>query len=449
MSKDNIDIEVFDDNSDIEDTKVVPAKVVEDGEVTVQDVTETVIEETEDEGAAESAEAAQAEKASDETEVEKEETVAEEVAEAAEPVIDKEAVKNEFIEEFAPDPILIPKYDREKEQIKHEKTKAKVKSKKSKKRRKRRRLVRKIVNIARNVFLFVLLLAILTTSVITVLVKVNTSEYGLKSAIRNGSPERFMIGEIKHPEKIMLKESSKYASVADILKDNAIIPVAYEDIEYAVRRSSMPDHLAKISKRVVDYYLYGKEFKEITLTDISEIIYENSSQIELVTGQKLGESACVNFARYIMQSPAIKELSAASLSSQKAATMTPATSLLFSLPMLIAMIILVIALLVLVIILCKGIAHKLIGWAIMASGVISGVLGSFYKLTFTPSSPFVKSVTDVLVKNFNSSARVFGTVIFVIGLLVILICSAMADSYDDDSEDDDFIEELESVTETK
>ncbi len=361
----------------------------------------------------------------------------------SEPSMTLEEAQKEFIEEFAPDPIVIPKYDKEKEKLKMDKAKAKTKKQNTKKSRKRRRLIRKIVNVIRAVFLFVLLLAGMTAMLASVVVRTNTTQYAIKSAILNSEPERFVIGKIKHPEKLMLKESSDYASVADILKDNSVIPIAYEDIERAVKRSTYPSFVSDVSSRVLRHLVYGDKYQEVKVSDVTKLLYENATQIEFVTGQKLGESACNNLARYILKSPAMTELKAYSLAKQPAAQYTYITSVVFALPVLIALVILLIIVLVLTIVACGSFAHKMIGWAMMVAGVVVGAAGYLFKPMFSPESEFVKSVMNALVKSFNGSSLIYGVVAFVLGLIIVLVGSALSDDeeYEDD-EDDDFIDEI-------
>ena len=370
-----------------------------------------------------------------------------EVTEAVAPAADNEekSSKDEFISEFAPEPIKIPNYNKEKEMRKIAKANEKSKKRKSKKSKKRRKMMKKIVFVTRSVLLYVLLLAVITATVSVLLVKMNTSEYSIKSAIRSSSPETFMVGKIKTPAKINLKPSSNRASIADILRDNSLITVTYSDIKNAVMRSTYPDFVANVAHGVVNYYIYGEEFDGVEVDEISQTILDNVSYIKPITGVELGESACRDIAEYMAKSKTVKGLWTENLANQKAALYTEITSMIFSTTALICIVIALMLLMVLTILLCKGFAHKMIGWAAIVAGVLSAAAGFFFKPMFIPAGEFVKSVLDALVKNFNHSALLYGAVAVLAGILVLLIGRAM-DEDDYDEYEEDYIDEIEQVS---
>ncbi len=353
--------------------------------------------------------------------------------------------EREFISEFAPEPIQIPKYNKEKEQKKHEKATEKMKKRNTKKSKKRRKLLRKIIFVIRTVILFVVLSSLLFATLSSLVVKMNTSQYSIESAIRTSEPERFTIGKIKNPGKINMKKSSPRASVADVIRDNSLITVTYADIEQAVRKSSYPDFVADIAHKVVSFYIYGNDFKDITEKDISQMLLKNVSYIKLVTGVEIGESACNDIAKYALKSKAFKELNQNSLQNQAAAKYTYITSVLFSTMVLICLVIAVMLFLVLTVVSCNGFAHKMIGWACIISGVAVGAAGFIFKPAFKVSSEFLQCITDAIVKSFNQSSLIYGSIVLLAGVLVMLIGRAMADDeYEEDTEEE-YIEELEEA----
>lgn len=358
---------------------------------------------------------------------------------------EEKTTQEEFISEFAPEPIKIPKYNKEKEMRKAEKANEKNKKRKTKKSKKRRRLLRKIVFVTRSVLLFVLLVAVVSMTVSSLLVKMNTSEYSVKSAIRSNEPETFVVGKIKKPSKINLKTSSQNASVADVLRDNSLIIVTYADIKHAVSKSTYPDFVAGVAHDIINYYIYGKNFDGITSKDISGSILENVSYIKLVTGVELGESACADIGKYAAKSKAIKELSPENLAAQSAANYTHITSVLFSTMVLVCLVIALMLLMVLTVIGCRGFAHKMIGWAAVVSGLITGIAGFLFKPMFKPSSEFVKCVIDAITGSFNNSALIYGAIAILLGILVMLIGKAMNDD-EDEYDEDDYIDEIEQVS---
>ncbi len=369
---------------------------------------------------------------------------AEEVVESSENEKDEKSTQEEFISEFAPAPIKIPNYNKEKEMRKRVKLKEKNKKLKSKKSKRRRRLIKKILIAVRSVILFVVLFAVATATVTTLYVKMNTSEYSVRKAIRDGNPETFVMGEIKHPERIHLRESSKRASIADVLRDNALYPVAYSDIKSAVMRSAYPDFVAGVAHEIMNYYIFDEEYSDITKEEIKESLLENASQIKLITDIEIGETRSDEIAEYIMKSPEIKSLTLSNIAKQKASKYTAVTSVLFSTISLICFVVALLLFMVLTIILCKGYAYKLIGWATILSGALCTVAGFLFKPAFVPSGEFITSVFEAITKSLNQSALLFGGVTILIGALIMLVGSAINE--DDDDEYEEYIDEIEQVS---
>ncbi len=358
---------------------------------------------------------------------------------------DKKITQEEFISEFAPEPIKIPKYNKEKEMLKAEKAKEKKKNRKTKKIKKRRKVLRRIVVVARSIVLFVLLVAAISATLSSLLVKMNVSEYSIETAIRSHEPESFIVGKIKHPSKINFKASSQKASVADILRDNSMITVTYADIKQAVSKSTYPGYIAEVAHNVVNYYIFGETFKGVTSTDIAEKVLENVSYIKLVTGVELGQSACNDIGKYAAKSDTVKALTAESLSKQPAAGYTHITSIAFSTTILICLVIALALLIVLTVIGCKGFIHKMIGWASIVSGFAIGIAGFLFKPAFATSSEFVKCVINAMTKSFNQSALVYAVIAILVGILAMLIGKAMNDE-DDDEYEEDYIDEIEQIS---
>lgn len=361
---------------------------------------------------------------------------------------DEKTTQEEFIAEFAPEPIKIPKYNKEKEMRKAEKAKEKKKSRKTKKSKKRMRMLRKIVFVARTIVLFVILVAVISATLSSLLVKMNVSEYSIETAIRNNNPESFIVGKIKHPSKINFKASSQKASVADILRDNSMITVTYEDIKQAVSKSTYPGYIAEVAHNVVNHYIFGEPFKGITGIDIAEKVLENVSYIKLVTGVELGQSACKDIGSYAAKSETVKAFTAENLAKQPAAKYTHITSVAFSTTVLVCLVIALALLIVLTVLGCKGFIHKMIGWASIVSGLVVGVIGFLYEPTFTTSSEFVKCVINAMTRSFNQSALVYAAIAILVGILAMLIGKAMNDE-DDDEYEEDYIDEIEQVTTSK
>ena len=359
----------------------------------------------------------------------------------------EDVTEEELIEEFAPSPITIPNYNKEKEQKKRDKARVKEKNSNSKKSRKRKNIIRKIMNVVRAIVLSILLLVVGVASMSALNVRVNTSEYATNKAIRKHDPSSFVVGKIKNPIKLHLQESSENASVTDILKDNAIIPVTYKEIVRAVNKSTYPDFVASVAHDVTDFYLYGKSYKGISDKKIADMLYKNASDIQIITGQKLSESACLSYAKSISKSMTVKEIDPSVLPGQKAIKYTYITSIVFSYPALIAFIVLLLILIVLTILACSGYSHKIIGWTLMLSGIATGVMGYLVKPMFKAVSPFVKSVLDALTQSFNANSVIFGVVVLVIGLLIRIIGGLMVnDTPEEIIVKDDYIDELDQTT---
>lgn len=377
-----------------------------------------------------------------------EDTVAEEMVEETEIQEESEAPKD-FIDEFAPTSIVIPNYDREKELKKAEKINLKKKKRDTKKSRKRRRIIKKIVNITCAVLLTILLFAVAFTVASSVIVRVNTSQFAVESAIKNYGPEKLIIGEIKDHEKLGMNQSAENASMADVLRDNATIPVTYAFIEQEVDKSTYPEFVSGITTDVIGYYVFGTPYKQVEREEIENLIYKNSSKIKTVTGQELTESDCTKLAKYISKAAVCKEISVSELNKQDATDYTPITSVLFSFPVLIGMILALVLVLVLIIVACKGYAYKIIGWAVLASGLASGIVGFVIKPMYTASTAFVQCIVDAVTTAFNKNALIYGIVVTVVGILVLLIGSAMKDKDDDDvyeeDESEEYIEEIEQI----
>ena len=372
------------------------------------------------------------------------EEVVEEIIEETMSAINEED-DHQIISEFAPAPINIPRYNKEKEQKKAEKEKIKRRKRRSKKSKRRRRILRRVVSCIRNIFLFILLLCVLTASFASLFVKMNTNDTAVEKAIENSSPERYIVGKIEDYEKLNLKESAQKASVADILRDNAIFAITYDDIEKAVMNSSYPEFVAKRTRAVLDYYIYGAEYKEVSGEDISEILLENSSHIRPVTGIELGESACDEFGAYFEKSDAYKDISLSNVNKQQAAEYTYITAVMFSTSILVGLLIAAVLLLILIVIACRGFAHKMIAWTIILAGIIVSALAYLYTPAFSAKSQFVKCVLKAFEKSIDKNALIFGGVTILAGLIIMLIGQAMSDDYEYEDEDD-YIDEIEQVS---
>lgn len=360
------------------------------------------------------------------------------------------ATEEEIISEFAPEPIKIPNYNKEKEMRKVEKAVISADAKNAKKRKnsRKRKKMKRIVRRVRNITLFVLLLVVTVGLLSSLLVKLNMSKHSINTAIRACRPEEFIVGRIKEPEKINLKTSSQNASIADILRDNSMVIVSYADIREAVARSGYPDFVASAVYNIANYFIYGNNYKELTEKDIAQALMENTSYIKLVTGRELGESACKDLAKYISKSDVFKEISFKNVSTQKATKYTDITSVLFSTIALVCFIIALMLMIVFTAICCKGYAHKMIGWAVITAGAVTSVIGFLYKPMFKASGAFIKCVLDALEHGFMQSALVCSAVALLIGVFVMLIGKAMTDD-DDDEYEQGYIDEIEKTVKAK
>lgn len=353
----------------------------------------------------------------------------------------------DFVSEFAPAPINIPKYNREKEQKKAEKAGQKAKKQVTQKSRKRRAKLKRAIFVARTAGLFILLAAVVTTMVFSLLVKMNTTEHAIETAIRNNNPELFTIGKIKKPDKINLSPSSPRAALADIIRDNSDHVITYDDIAREVKRSNYSHFLATLSHDIIDYYLFGNEYQGVTEENVEALILSASKRIYGLTGRNVGESASKEIAAYIKNSPFFDDLSRENIMRQTNAEQTQLTSILFSTITLICLVIAAILLIVLVIVSCKGIAHKIIGWAIIIGGVLTGVAGYFTTSLFNARSELLKDVAEVILNTFNHNAIIWSGLTVVIGIVIMLMGKMITDEEDDYDEYDEngYIDEIEQV----
>ncbi len=379
----------------------------------------------------------------------------EETAEAdkvIEEQMDIEAVEREIMEEFAPKPIEIPNYDKEKEQKKREKAKQKKKGKKSKKAKKRKKMVKKILNVIMMSLLALLLVVITIVTVAALIVRLNTSEYAVENAINDSRPEMFTIGNLSADLRgnLILVESSPEAGLADIIRDNTkgTVRTTYSTIEAEVKKSTYPEFVASVASEVIGYYLYGNEYSPLTRKEISDVVAQNSSKIDFLTGRKLYRQQCDDIATSVLKSKAVQELSAESLNNQPTVKITTIASAILSLPMLIGMVVALLLLIILVIILCGGYSHKIIGAAFIIAGALSGTAGFLYKPMFNVSSKFINCVIDAIVQSFNKNSLICGVCVLALGVLVIFIGSAFTDR-EEFIEEDDYIDGLDPAEESK
>ena len=374
----------------------------------------------------------------------------EEVNEKTEIPAEEISAPKDFIDEFAPAAIVIPNYDKEKELKKMEKINLKKKKRDTKKSRKRRRLVKKIVNITCSILLSILLFVVAVTVVSSVIVRINTSQFAVESAIKNYGPERLIVGKIKDHEKLGMNQSAENASMADVLRDNSTIPVTYAFIEQEVDKSTYPEFISGITTDVIGYYVFGTPYKQVEREEIENLIYKNSSKIKTVTGQELTESDCSKLAKYISKASVYREISASELNKQVATDFTGITSVLFSFPVLIGMILALLLVIVLIIVACKNYAYKIIGGAVLIAGLASGIAGFLVKPMYKASTAFVKCIVDAVTAAFNKNALIYGIVVAVVGILVLLIGGVMKDSdsedYNYDEAEEEYIEEIEQVS---
>ncbi|MEE0867698.1 MAG: hypothetical protein UIL37_05270 [Clostridia bacterium] len=346
-----------------------------------------------------------------------------------------EEEKKEIISDFAPAPINIPKYNKEKENAKIEKKKIKNKKKKSAKARKRRKIINKILTVIRAILLFLLIFVVLSSTLAVLLIRVNTSEYSIQSAIRTHNPEAIVIGKIDDVSALNLKQSSKNATIADILRDNAMGITTYAEIAEAVRKSSFSEFVADNAHGVISHLLYGEPYNGVQGKDVTKAMIKNISYIKLVTGVELGESACSDFGTYVDRSHAFDELDTESLDKSIAAQYTEITKLVFSLAALAILLGICTVLIIMAVVFCSGYAHNIIGYSVILSGICVGVLGFLFKIPYKFSNAFFNSVLQILTKSFNSSAILYGVLVVIVGILVLLIGRAM--HYDEEEFDDD------------
>ena len=346
-----------------------------------------------------------------------------------------EEEKKEIISDFAPSPINIPNYNKEKENAKIEKKKIKSKKKKSAKARKRRRIINKIFTVLRAMILFMLIFVVLSSTLAVLLIRINTSEYSIQSAIRTHNPETIMIGKIDDVSALNLKKSSKNATIADVLRDNAMGITTYAEIAEAVRKSSFSEFVAENAHGVISYLLYGVPYNGLQGKDVTKAMIKNISYIKLVTGVELGESACSDFGSYVDRSSAFDEIDMQALDKSFAAQHTETTKVIFSLASLAILLGICTVLIIMTVVFCSGYAHNIIGYSVILSGICVGVFGFLFRIPYKFSSAFIDSVLKILIKSFNSSAILYGILVVVVGILVLLIGRAM--HYDDEDYDDD------------
>ena len=340
-----------------------------------------------------------------------------------------------FISDFAPEPIVIPNYNAEKEHKKRRKEKVRDQKKLSQSRKKTRRIVRRILFAARCLLMFVLLLAVMTATLTSLLVRLNTSEYAVENSIKNNHPEAFVIGKIEDPTALNIKKSSSHAAITDILRDNARGTITYADIKQAVLKSSYDEFIAKQAHGVIAYLLYGEAYGGVRGKDVAKVMRDNISYIKLVTEVELGESACDEFGAYVDKSSAFDEISPAALSKTKAAQYTQTTTVAFSLMVLVCLAVAMMLLILITAVACSGKAHTVIGWSGMISGLIVGIGGFMFKPAFAVKSLFVRDVFNALLRSFHQTAVFYGAVMFGICLLILLIGHAMSDNDEEEAEE--------------
>lgn len=368
-----------------------------------------------------------------------EETVAEEktneITETNEDtIIEQKEVKDEreeIISDFAPEPIKIPNYNIEKEKAKHDKNANRDKKRNSLKSKKRRRIIKKILTAVNSVVFFVLLLAVVTATIGCVVVKVNTSEYSIEKAIRDNSPETFVVGRIKNVKMLNMKQSAKNATITDILRDNAMGKITYADIVREVKKSSYPEFVAKNAHGVISFLLYGNVYEGVTGKAVEKAMLDNASHIKLVTGMELGESACAEFGEYVKTSSAFDDIKPQNLAKHPLAQYTKYTSVIFSLMVLVCLVVALMVLMVLTVISCGKYSTAILGWPFIISGVATVAAGFFTKIEFNTSSAFIKCVLDALTNQLTTSMFLFGAIALIVGVLIILIGQVMAANDDD------------------
>jgi len=426
--------------------EILEADIVEDEESVdeaIDDVVEESVEDAEEEIAEDSEviDEDSEEEIEEETEESSEETEGE-VSEDSEEPVEEKTVQEEIISEFAPAPIKIPNYNKEREKKKVQKAKAKNKKAKSKKARRRKRIIRKTLTTIRNIFLFLFILIVATATVASLLVRMNTTDSSVEKAIRDAGPETFVIGKIENPDELGLEESSPSARVADIVRDNIGNGVTYKGIEGAVESSAYPKFVSKVTTNVINYYVFGGSYKAVTEEEIKDMLVDCNGRIG-GGGNLLGPTRSEEIAERIAKSPAAQSISKAELDKQEASKYTSLTSVLFSSSVLTFLVIALLLLLILTIIYCRTYWHNIIGSAVIIAGLVVGVLGFLFKPAFITAVPFVRSVIDAITKSFNDSALIYGAVTILIGALIVFIGKSMRD------DDDDYYYEEEPVKKSK
>ena len=338
--------------------------------------------------------------------------------------------KEQIISDFIPEPINIPKYNIEKERQKHQRRGEREKKRSLKKSKKAYKIMIKTLCIIRNVLLFVLLTSVITAGLSSVVIRVNTSEYAGESAIRTGNPENIVVGKIKDTKKLNIKKSSSRATMADILRDNAITVTTYKDITTAIGKSAYPELIAKNAHGVISSLLYGTTYKGINKEEVSEAILKSASYIKLVTGNDVGKSASEEIGKYIEKSSAFKEIKPANLKSKY----TSFTKKALSLPVLGMILVLIVVLIILTAIFCKGYAYLMIGFPIIISAIISAVAGVLYEPSFSSKNAFINCVRDAIMSSFHKNSVIFAVVAILIGAIVLLIGRAL--NVDDEYEEE-------------
>ena len=364
----------------------------------------------------------------------------------------EETVQKDFIDEFAPADIVIPNYNKEKELKKMKKASIRKKKNASQESVRRRNIITKVVSIACAILLTVLLVTVSTAVLSSVIVRVNTSEFAVKKAIKDYGPERLIVGDIKNYEKLGMNQSAENASMADVLRDNAVNPVTYADIKDEINdpKSTYPEFIAGVATDIIKYCVFDETYTQVTEEDIAGVIYKNSSKILAATGQELTESDCKKIAKNIVNSKEYKELLLDEIDSKKAKMDTDLYSVIFSFPVLVGLILAFALLIILIIIACKGYAYKIIGWSIAVAGLVSGVAGFVFKPDFNASTAFVTCVVDAFTAAFNKNSLIYGIVVIASGILVVIAGNAMKDNdfddedeYDEDDEYDEYQEFFE------
>lgn len=346
---------------------------------------------------------------------------------------ENEQESSEFIAEFAPEPMKIPNYNSEKEQKKHHKAREKNIKKINKKKRRSHKLLLKVVMALKCILMFLLLFSVVSLALTSILIRVSTSEYAIENSIRNNHPENFIIGKIENPEKLNLKKSSQHASIADILRDNAMGITTYSDIALAVNKSTYSEFIAKNARGIIANILYGEKYNGIQGKDVSAAIRKNISYIKLVTEIELGESACDEFGEYVDNSHAFDEISPEAISKLHASEYTDITEILLSIMVLACMVIAVMLLVVITAMICPGHAHTVIGWSCMLGGAFVASVGFLVNPSFNVKSAFIRSVYQAILSGFHHSALVYGCAAFAIGFIVFIIGHAMSEpDYEED-----------------